>query len=97
MRSVNLVRFFPLFALILVILAGLALGTLVHRHEVAQLERMAEERNASLAQVFRKLTQIEIAALANAGNDASGPQRERLRKDLTDLMRESDVVKLKGL
>ena len=95
MRSVNLVRFFPLFALILVILAGLALGTLVHRHEVAQLERMAEERNASLAQVFRKLTQIEIAALANAGNDASGPQRERLRKDLTDLMRESDVVKLK--
>lgn len=95
MQAPTLARAFPLLALLLVMVAGLTLGALVHRHEVAQVERMAEERNASLAQILRRQTKLELTALLSGSAVADPARFTRVRDELVDLLQDSDIVKLK--
>lgn len=95
MQATAIVRSFPLLALLLVMVAGIALGTLVRQHEVTQLERMAEERNASLTQMLRRQMRMELAALVSAPTAADSPQHAQFREELAAFMQESDIVKFK--
>ncbi len=95
MQATAIVRSFPLLALLLVMVAGIALGTLVRQHEVTQLERMAEERNASLTQMLRRQMRLKLAALVNAPTAADSPQHAQFREELAAFMQESDIVKFK--
>jgi diguanylate cyclase (GGDEF)-like protein/PAS domain S-box-containing protein len=93
MRTLTLTRYFSSLSLILVIVAGSALGYLVRKQEIAQLESLAEDRNASMTQVFRNILHTEIDTLMQAPG-AQLPATA-LQSKISALMRDSDVVKLK--
>ena len=53
MPKFNLIRYFSLLTFVLVFVVGGLLGEVLHRHEVQELQRMAEDRNVAMTRIFQ--------------------------------------------
>lgn len=101
MRALTLTRYFSPLSLVLVVLAGSALGMLVRQHEIRQLEQLTEERNVAMTQVFRHVLAQDIHVLMQNSADHAGSEPlvprelQDQRSKIMALMRNSDVAKLK--
>jgi len=97
----NLSRYFSTLSLALILLAGGVLGYFYHALSVAQLVRMAEDRNVAMTHVFRNAfwpryglflrQEGERDAVALLGAD----ETLRLHADVTAQMRDTEVIKAK--
>ena len=101
MRALALTRHFWWLSLMLVLLAGGALGFFVRGLAVAQLEKMAEDRNQGMTQVFRILLADDIHGLLHSplAQAASPPSKTlpivSFQSKIGPVIHDSDVVKLK--
>lgn len=96
----NLTRHYSIASLVCIVIAAAVLG-MVYRHlSVQSLMGMAEDRNAALTNVFGNALWPRFTPLLEAGSggrspDPSGPEVAALRREVVDLMRDSDVAKVK--
>jgi len=97
----NLSRYFSTLSLALILVAGSVLGYFYHSLSVAQLVRMAEDRNVAMAQVFRNALWPRYGEFLRAvgPRDAEAvrraPETARLHAEVTAQMRETEVIKAK--
>ncbi len=97
----NLSRHFSVLSLALIVLAGGVLGQFYHALADAQLERMAEDRNVAMTQVFRNTLWPRYGAfLRGAGardpdDLRRAPETARLHADVLAQMHGTEVVKAK--
>jgi diguanylate cyclase (GGDEF)-like protein len=101
MGTFHLTRYFSTLSFVLIVLSGGALDTFLQRQGSAQLNRMAEDRNVAMTQVFRNALWQDFAPLVN---NAAGQTPDILRKQVTErgllaktatLMRDSEAIKVK--
>ncbi|HET6782604.1 MAG TPA: PAS domain S-box protein, partial [Pseudoxanthomonas sp.] len=101
MRTFKLTRYFSLLSMILLLVAAVLLTTLVRRHEVAQMERVAEDRNVNMTQVLGNLLRQDIAGLIARSDGKTraelqgSPGVKQFHDKLSPLIRGSDIAKVK--
>ena len=101
MRAFKLTRHFSWVSFILLGLAGTMLGALVRQQEIAQMERVAEDRNVNMTQLLGNLLrqdidQLILQALGKSQLELQGlPDIKQLHDKLTPLIRGSDIAKVK--
>ena len=101
MRAFTLTRYFSLLSLGLLLLAGALLGVLVRQQEIAQMERMAIERNINITRLLENLLQTEIQRLVqiSAGKTSlelrALPEVAELQNKLRVWLRGSDIARVK--
>ena len=97
----NLSRYFSALSLVLIALAG---GVLVYFYEqfsVAQLMRLAEDRNTAMTQVFRNTVwpsygeYLKTVDLRDVSRLRESEPYHQLHQEVVRLMRDTDVVKAK--
>jgi len=97
----NLSRYFSTLSLALILVAGGVLGFFYHSLSVAQLVRMAEDRNVAMTQVFRNALWPRYGDFLRAagGRDPAAlrgaPETARLHADVAAQMRDTEVIKAK--
>ena len=101
MGTFHLTRYFSTLSFVLIVLSGGALDAFLHQQGSAQLNRMAEDRNVAMTQVFRNALWQEFAPLVN---NAAGQTPDMLRRQVAErgllaktatLMRDSEAIKVK--
>jgi len=101
MGTFHLTRYFSTLSFVLIVLSGGALDTFLHLQGSTQLNRMAEDRNVAMTQVFRNALWQEFAPLVN---EAAGQTPDMLRRQVMErgllaktatLMRDSEAIKVK--
>jgi diguanylate cyclase (GGDEF)-like protein/PAS domain S-box-containing protein len=101
MRAFTLTRYFSLIFLVLLLSAGVLLGTLISRQETAQMERTAIERNIHVTHLLGNLLQQDIQHLAqiSAGVPPQAlralPEVVELQNKLRAWLRGSNIAKVK--
>ena len=101
MRQFNLIRYFSLLTFVLVVAVGGVLGEILRRHEVHELQLMAEDRNVAMTRIFHNVLWSEFSPLIKAGRRLSTPtlrelaELSGLRDRVVALMHDSDTIKVK--
>lgn len=101
MRVFHLSRYFSTLSFALLLLAGAAMGGFVQHHELAQLTRMAQERNVDTTRVFKNALWSEFSpVVSDPASRSADVLRQQIReRGLHDkaaaLMRDSGIVKIK--
>jgi diguanylate cyclase (GGDEF)-like protein len=101
MNMFNLTRYFSTLSFILITLAAGLLGLVYRELSVAQLMRLAEDRNVAMTQVFRNTLWPHYADFARRAGllpvDSlrAAPEIARLRAEVMTQMHETDVIKAK--
>ncbi|WP_342132052.1 putative bifunctional diguanylate cyclase/phosphodiesterase [Hydrogenophaga sp. OTU3427] len=97
----NLSRYFSTVSLVLIVLAGGLLVYFYERYSVAQLLRLAEDRNTAMTQVFRNTLwpgygdYLKTVDLRDVPRLRDADTYGRLHAEVTRLMRDTEVVKAK--
>jgi len=98
MRQFNLLRYFSWLTFVLVVIVGGTLGEILRRHEVHELQLMAEDRNVAMTRIFHNALWAEFSPLIKAGRSLSVPALRELgesgglRDRVVALMHYSDTV-----
>ena len=101
MRQFNLIRYFSLLTFVLVVAVGGVLVEILRRHEVHELQLMAEDRNVAMTRIFHNVLWSEFSPLIKAGRRLSTPtlrelaELSGLRDRVVALMHDSDTIKVK--
>lgn len=96
MRIAALTRRFSLLSLALILLAGVVIGLLVRRHEIAQLEASVQDRSVVVTQLFMNLLSDDLLVLLNQPiHQPDDAEITALSPRVASLIHGAQVAKLK--
>ena len=81
MRVFHLSRYFSTLSFVLLVLAGAVMGSFVQQQELAQLTRMAQERNVDTTRVFKNALWPEFSSLVRDPLPRSADELRQLIRD----------------
>lgn len=100
-QTFRLTRYFSVLSLVLILLAGGALGLSAQHQATHQTERLAQDYNEAMGQVFTNQLWPAFAGLVEGSSGRSGdalradPRLANLQARTSGLMRDSHIIKVK--